>query len=306
MNTEPLLVVGAVALIAGSLERTGVKGGAGTGLREKAGEGARFGSGNRGARGGSRSARWAGRRDLNKLAVRAPEKGRVIVGKAGRSLIAAEAGQSVLVVGPTQSRKTTGFAIPALLEWQGPVVAASVKSDLLSQTIEWRGSQGRTWIYDPTRSTGRRCSSWSPIDASKDWAGSRRTAASLTEVARSSAGTLTDGDFWYATAAKLLAPLLLAASVSGGSMSDVVRWVDLQDVEEVESALSNAGEWAALQAAQATWARDPRQRSAVYSTAETVVDPFADPSVAATSRRDASSIDPVSLLGGSNTLYICS
>ena len=41
---------------------------------------------------------------------------------------------SLLVVGPTQSGKTSGLAIPALLEWQGPVLATSVKGDLLGHT----------------------------------------------------------------------------------------------------------------------------------------------------------------------------
>ena len=74
------------------------------------------------------------------------------------------------------------------------------------------------------------------------WEGARRTAASLTEVARSSPGSLTDGDFWYATAAKLLAPLLLAAATSGRTMADVVRWVDTQEVDEVFDALSAVGD----------------------------------------------------------------
>ena len=50
---------------------------------------------------------------------------------SGRRLVAAERAQSVLVFGPTQSQKTTGFAVPAILGWAGPVVAASVKTDLL-------------------------------------------------------------------------------------------------------------------------------------------------------------------------------
>ena len=61
-----------------------------------------------------------------------PQPGRLILGRHGRRLIAAEDRASVVVVGPsTVSLKTTGFAIPALLEWEGPVVATSVKSDLL-------------------------------------------------------------------------------------------------------------------------------------------------------------------------------
>jgi type IV secretion system protein VirD4 len=51
------------------------------------------------------------------------------------------------------SLKTTGFAIPALLEWDGPVVATSVKSDLLLSTIEARRGKGKVMVFDPTKAT---------------------------------------------------------------------------------------------------------------------------------------------------------
>jgi len=259
---------------------------------------------------GVESARWAGRRDIRHLVVGASRRGRLTLGTAQGRLLAAERGHSVLVVGPTQSRKTSGFAVPAILEWQGPVVAASVKSDLARHTLRWRASQGAVWVYDPTESTGLESASWSPLQASGSWQGARRTAQSLTEVARSSPGALSDGDFWYATAAKLLAPLLLAAATSDRTMSDVVRWVDTQEVDEVVHALGDPGAQLALQAMQAAWGRDDRQRSAVYTTAETVVEVFADPQVAASEcggRRagPGNRIDPLRLVGGNDTLYLC-
>ena len=273
-------------------------------------------------------ARWATRRDLRPLVVRGPTPGRLSLGRAHGRVVAAERGHSVLVVGPTQSGKTSGFAVPAVLEWTGSVVAASVKGDLVRATQSWRGRLGPVWVYDPSGSTGMGCASWSPLDASETWQRARRTAASLAEVARASAGTLTDGDFWYATAAKLLAPLFLAASVSDRTMADVVRWVDTQEENEVVDALIEAGQHLALQAAHASWERDDRQRSAVYTTAETVIEAFSDPGVAASagnigvpgwpgtptnsmpspSRIDTaapSRIDPAALVDGTATLYLC-
>src|SRR5437764_1320784 len=76
------------------------------------------------------AASWARRSELRPLIVRAPVPGRLTLGRIGPRLVAAEARQSVIVVAPTQSLKTTGLAIPAVLEWEGPVVATSVKSDL--------------------------------------------------------------------------------------------------------------------------------------------------------------------------------
>jgi type IV secretion system protein VirD4 len=255
-------------------------------------------------------ARWATRRDVRVLVVDRPLAGRLTLGTAQRRLLASERGHSVLVVGPTQSRKTSGLAIPAILEWQGPVVAASVKSDLARHTLDWRRRQGQVLVYDPSASTGLVTASWSPLQASVTWEGARRTAGSLTEVARSSPGALADGDFWYATAAKLLAPLLFAAATSGATMRDVVRWVDTQEIDEVFDVLTASGERSALQAARAAWGRDERQRSAVYTTTETVVEVFADPVVAMSESAVSGEhlggcIDPGRLLDGNDTLYLC-
>ena len=54
-------------------------------------------------------------------------------------------------------------------------------------------------------------------------------AADLCDAAKAD-GTTADGEFWYATAAKLLAPLFLAAALDRRTMADVVRWVDTQEV----------------------------------------------------------------------------
>ncbi|MGH2928810.1 MAG: type IV secretory system conjugative DNA transfer family protein, partial [Solirubrobacteraceae bacterium] len=72
------------------------------------------------------------------------------VGRAlGRRVLAAEMAQSVAVVGPTQSGKTTALAVPAILGWDGPVLAASVKTDLVRDTLMWRRRCGTVWCFDP-------------------------------------------------------------------------------------------------------------------------------------------------------------
>ena len=82
-----------------------------------------------------------------------------------------------MVVGPTQSGKTTALAVPAILGWEGPVVAASVKSDLLRDTRSRRNERGRIWCIDPTGSTGMRPSTWSPLTPCVEWVAARRAAA---------------------------------------------------------------------------------------------------------------------------------
>jgi type IV secretion system protein VirD4 len=248
-------------------------------------------------------AQWARASDLRLLRVRPPAPGRLVMGRSGRTTLAAEPAQSVVVFGPTQSRKTTGFAIPAILGWQGPVVATSVKTDLVRNTMSWRQRCGEVQCFDPSSSTGLPSAQWSPLDAACTWPGARKVASSLTEGAKGGNGPMTDGDFWYATAAKLLAPLLFAAATGGGSMTDVVRWVDTQEESEVLDLLDAARVPEANQAAQASFAKEDRQRSSVYTTAETVLEPFVDPPDEVTGM--APHIDPRRLISENGTLYLC-
>jgi type IV secretion system protein VirD4 len=251
------------------------------------------------------AAHWARRADLRPLAVRKPEPGRLTLGRAHGRLVAAEARQSAIVIAPTQSMKTTGLAVPAILEWQGPVLATSVKTDLLRDTIDRRRDLGDVLVFDPTEATGLDGASWSPLVDCASWHRAQRTAAAMCAAAQPGGTTLADADFWYAAAAKLLAPVLLAAAtVEDGSMADVVRWVDTQEVDEVRDALQEHGDEDALTAARATWARDERQRSSIYTTAETVLQAYADPRVLAAAY-DPQPIADRLLDGSPAAVYLC-
>lgn len=254
---------------------------------------------------GEKAARWAHGRDLRSLRVRSPQPGRVTLGLAAHHLLAGEERQSAIVIAPTQSMKTTGLAVPALLEWDGPVLATSVKTDLLRDTIAHRRTLGDVLVFDPVETTGLPANGWTPLIGAGTWHGAQRTAAMLCAAARPGNTTLADADFWYTAAAKLLAPLLFAAAtVEAGSMADVVRWTDTQEVDEVRDALEQAGVEDALQAAQATWARDERQRSSIYTTAETVLTAYSDPRVLAAAYQP--DLRPERLLDGSRTTaYLC-
>jgi type IV secretion system protein VirD4 len=235
---------------------------------------------------------------------RTPAPGRLTLGSfpgvVRPTAVAVEAGQSLVVVGPTQSGKTTSLAVPAILRWRGPVVAASVKSDLLRHTLAPCRARGRVWCIDPLGNTGMQASTWSPLPACHDWRGACRVAADLCETAKAD-GTTADGEFWYATAAKLLAPMFFAAAQAGHTIADVVRWVDTQEVGEVADILEHVGTTEVLHAARATWCRDDRTRSSVYTTAETVLVPFAHHQAHATDEP----FEPRDLLGGSNTVFLC-
>ncbi|HEX2375242.1 MAG TPA: hypothetical protein VHO93_14775, partial [Actinomycetota bacterium] len=67
---------------------------------------------------------WARPQLFRELYARAPTPWRVTLGRVNGRLVAAEPLQSVIALGPTQSQKTSGLTIPAILEWDGPVLAA--------------------------------------------------------------------------------------------------------------------------------------------------------------------------------------
>ncbi|MGD9755651.1 MAG: type IV secretory system conjugative DNA transfer family protein [Acidimicrobiia bacterium] len=176
-------------------------------------------------------------RDLRHLTVPQPVSGRLTLGTLGRHLIAAEPRTSLAVIGPTGCGKTAGFAIPALLEWRGPIIATSVKNDLLDVTLDHRRQRGRVWIFDPTNITGHPAAGWSPLTGCRTWAGSQRVATWLCEAAQARRDSVTDGDYWYSQARKGLAPYLHAAALDSRTMADVVRWIDTQDTDDVETIL---------------------------------------------------------------------
>ncbi len=260
----------------------------------------------RGRAGSGASARWARPRDLRPIRIREPAPGRLTLGLVGGRLVAAEPRQSAIVIGPVQTGKTSGFAVPAILEWRGPVVATSVKTDLLRETLAARSNirEGRVWVYDPTGGTGIPGAGWTPLAGCASWQGAQRVAAWLGAAAGRGNAGVENAEFWYAAAAKLLAPILLAAAATDGTMADVVRWVDSQAQEEVFEALELAGDEAALTAFQASTLRDDRTRSGIYTTAETVLAAYADPGVLASALLPELRAERL-LDGGHHTAYLC-
>ncbi len=254
----------------------------------------------------TQEARWACPRDLRALRRRRARHDRLRLGRVDGRIVAAEPRQSVIVIGPTQTGKTTGFAIPAILEWRGPVVATSVKTDLLHDTLSARSALpgAKTWIYDPTGSTGLPSAGWTPLMECLTWQGAQQVADWLVRAAHPTDSGLPGDAFWYAAAAKILAPILLAAACSGGTMAQVVEWLDSQDPEAVLHALEANDEEAAAASYDATSMWDERTRGSVYATAQTVLLAYSDPGVLASAMR--AELRARYLLDGScHTAYLC-
>ena len=219
----------------------------------------------------------------------------------------------MIVIAPTQSGKTTGLAVPAILEWEGPVLATSIKTDLVNDTLRRRQQVGEVRVFDPTAVTRLPSAGWTPVAGCQDWQCARETAARLCSVAHAGGG-LNDADFWSGAAARYLAPMLFAAAVAGGTITDVLRWIEAEARDELQHLLANhvlaiddaaelqAAE-AALNALEAVWNADERLRSSLAATAGVALDAYGDPTVAGSAQR--SDITADWLLGGDHTAYLC-
>ena len=86
-------------------------------------------------------------------------------------------------------------------------------------------------------------------------------------------------------------------------MADVARWVDVQDVDDVAHALMEIGNQQALDAWAACTSRPDNTMGSVYGTAETLLDVYGDPVIAASAEGCDLDLDEL-LTGANNTLYL--
>jgi len=237
---------------------------------------------------------------------RSLEAHRVRVGTAGEVTYASEAFRPVLIFGPQRSFKTSGFAIPAILDWDGPTVVTSVRRDVLDDTIAWRSKIGNVYVFDPSGSLkGTKYEqyrhSWDFLDHCRTWDDCVRMGNALTEAGR--LGGISEEGFWFSLAGQLLAPHLFAASQPSRTLADVIRWIKTQEESEVRDILTTLGHDEAIASAENAWQREDRARSSVYTTTSSVLRVFDYDTVAVD---DPPFLDIDGFLGSaSDTIYIC-
>jgi type IV secretion system protein VirD4 len=255
---------------------------------------------------------WAGGRELRLLFVRRPQPGRVIVGRTSRlaglglsgRLLASEDCHSVLVFGPTGSFKTSGLLVPGILDWQGPLLATSVKPDVLRATMAARARKGEVTIIDPLGASGEVVAQWTPLASCGSWAGAQQMAVMLANAIEQ---TPTEEQrpehrFWKTMGVKFLAPMLFAAAVKGLTMRDVLHWLDSREDQAVTEILEATGVVAALDAWNSSQVRGPRALDSLYATAEEMLHVYQNEQVAAWT--EGHNLDVEYFLSGENTIYL--
>ncbi|MDE3131107.1 MAG: type IV secretory system conjugative DNA transfer family protein [Acidobacteriota bacterium] len=272
---------------------------------------------------GDRGARWARHRDLRVLHGRGGSRraageasrqaGRLALGYHRGRLLRAEQRHALVAFGPPQSGKSAGLAIPALLEWQGPAVASSIKTDLLGATLRRRSQLGQAFVFDPFGLAGVAGHTWSPLQQATSWDGALEVAWRLAAAGELDQRGVEGGDFWAVAAEQRLAPLLYVAARTGGGVEQLVGWAYGQGRRALDLALDGLlataeseqqqlDAHAAYDAVRAFEAQADRTRSSIEATAQALLRAYRFTRVARSAR--GSEITAERLLSSSATLYL--
>lgn len=270
----------------------------------------------------NRGARWATAGELRRLrgssrafGHRSPgdRDGRLSLGRHRGRRLYAEQRHALVAFGPPQSGKSAGLAVPALLEWKGPAVASSIKTDLLGGTFARRRELGRVFVFDPFELSGVASQTWSPLNRAGTWDGALEVAWRLAAAGELDQRAVEGGDFWAIAAEQRLAPLLFTAARTDGGVPALVRWTYGQGARELDEALARlAGEarddaeladaHAAYDAVRAFEAQADRTRSSIEATAQALLRAYRFTRVARSARTCEITADR--LLDEAATLYL--
>ena len=228
------------------------------------------------------SKRWASEKHLKerKLLVDikdADDPRRLLLGWHGQKPVLNPAYRSLMVQAPTGAGKTPRVVVPLVLRHRGPALVASVKSDVLALTSERRQEQGPVFVFDPREGRGP-TARWSPLATISTWGDALNAALWLQEASAVDGKGVEAREFWDAQARRLLAPLLLLAARTNGTMSDVYHMVSValsreqQLAEQIlEIDRDAANRWGVF------CALHEKTKSSVLATAIDVLEPWSHP-----------------------------
>ena len=217
--------------------------------------------------------------------------------------------QSVLVLGPPRSGKTSSLVVPTILAADGPVVSTSTKPDVLEVTASARSRAGDCLLFDPSGTVGAPEGvapvRWSPVPACRRWDDAMLVAAALVGAGRSPGATPTasHGDHWQERAEALLAPLLHAAALSDLALPTVLSWVDRRQPARALAVLDDVGASVPADLLAGIVATDPREQSGIWSTASGVLAGYRSEAALDCTRRP--NFDASAFCRSDATLYIC-
>lgn len=182
-----------------------------------------------------------------------------------------------VIVGPRMN-KTTGLAIPLIMEAGGAVVVTSNKRDIVDATRDPRATLGRVWVFDPQGIIGEPADFyWDPITyviggPDDDPGLMDARAAQLTHRFAFATGTHHTGnpDYFDRSGEALMGQFVLAAACAGRNILAVREWVVDQHDAEPAQLLEEHGYHYAAAKLRATMALTAKQKDGIYDTASTM------------------------------------
>jgi len=151
----------------------------------------------------------------------------LMIGRRGHQEMVANWEDSILIIGPPRSGKSTSLVSPWIVESPGPVVTTSTRPDVARMTTPIRKNVGPVVAFDPLGITDSVADvmklRWNPIiGCERPEVALRRANAMASSI---DMGTTSNGDFWRATGAEHLAYMLHAAALCGASPRELLSWV---------------------------------------------------------------------------------
>jgi len=177
---------------------------------------------------------------------------------------------ALVIMGP-RSNKTSAIAVPTVLAAPGLVVATSNKADLWALTAGLRAQAGPVWTFDPQRiAHAEQTWWWDPLRSIADAEPAERieAAARLSGHFIGTIGGERRDPFFHAAADQVLTATFLGAALSGGSMREVVEWLQPGRRDAI-TALDQAGAHTEAADLEATLAGADVTTKGIYQTART-------------------------------------
>ncbi len=189
---------------------------------------------------------------------------------------------SLLVIGPPRSGKTTSLVIPAVVEAPGAVVTTSTRPDVWKAVHELRSKVGPVLVFDPSGlAPAAEQLRWSPIRGCEDPVVALRRSRAM--ALASPKGGVKDADMWAGLAGDLFSGVLHAAALGGHGPTDLLSWVSAQQQLAIPAKIldehpDTAPGWADRMAGVA---HNPAQQTvgSILATLSQVLAPLAHPAV---------------------------
>jgi type IV secretory pathway TraG/TraD family ATPase VirD4 len=202
--------------------------------------------------------------------------------------------------------KTTSYAVPAVLEAPGAVIATSNKRDLVDLTRGPRAGSGPVWVFDPQYVAGEEPTWWwNPLSYVTDETTARNLAVHFFTGSREP-GARPDA-YFDSAGRNLLTSYLLAAALDGRPITQVYRWLTRQADDTPAAILAAHGYDLPAEAVHARLREPDRQRAGTFGTALETVSCLTDRTVSRWITpgpdEDRPEFHPEEFIRGTGTLY---